>query len=125
MVSMLAYLSMDQVSNDDSMNAIANNLHDNVVASPAIEKIIDRSNKVSKYMFMKVEEENKILRITLNKLNSRIGDEVVSESDSTLNDDDCGNKVRKENVVNTRHYQIDSQFADKYYFITNVGKTII
>lgn len=45
----------------------------------------------------------------------RLGDEIVSSSDESVESD-----VENQNPVNTRHYQIDNQFAPKYFFITNV-----
>lgn len=64
-------------------------------------------------------QQNILLRDVVKKLSTRIGDEIISEdSDSTL-DSDCGASF--ENPINTRHYQIDSLFADKYYFKTNVS----
>lgn len=60
------------------------------------------------------------MRASIQKMNSRLGDETVYDSDSDSSSSDSGN-IMPENEVNTREFAIDRQFADKYYFITNVS----
>lgn len=56
------------------------------------------------------------------KLNMRLGDEFVAErSESSLDED----YEPYENPVNTREYQIDNQLVPKFFYITDVIKTII
>lgn len=64
----------------------------------------------------RVKEENKMLRNALQTTFRRLGDEVIADSDSSLDDDD--DEVQ-DSQVNTCHFEIDSLFAPKYYFITN------
>lgn len=58
-----------------------------------------------------------MLRSTNSRLNKRIGDEILSDSDDSVFSVD---NYPSENVVNTRNYQLDGQFAKHHYFITNV-----
>lgn len=81
-------------------------------------KVQSESNTVESNMQVKLEKEIVMLRESLKTLNARVGDEIIDDSsDSSLEDENEESK----NSVNTRHYQIDEQFAPKYYFITNVG----
>lgn len=67
---------------------------------------------------IKLEKENEDLRKTVRALNQRIGDDILTEdSDDSIGEDPPESK-------NTRHYQLDSQFARSYYFITDVSKII-
>lgn len=69
-------------------------------------------------LLLQVEEEVEVLKKALNRMSMRLGDEIVTDdSGSSL---DIEDEVY-ENPVNTRHYEIDDQFAPKYYFITNVS----
>lgn len=54
----------------------------------------------------------------LKKANRRLGVEIISDTESsdTASDSD----LNTDENVNTRHYQLDAEFAKKYYFITNV-----
>lgn len=71
-------------------------------------------------MTIKIEEYNS-LRKSVKKMNTRIGDEIIDDSESSLDED----YEEPENVVNTRHYEVDGQFAPKYYFITNVSSSFM
>lgn len=87
------------------------------------ESLVVEPSSASKELDIKpvdvLTQQNILLRDVVKKLSSRIGDEIISEdSDSTL---DSNSEASFENPINTRHYQIDSLFADKYYFITNVS----
>lgn len=70
---------------------------------------------------IKMEEEIETLRNALRRVNVRLGDEIVTDSDdddvSILSDND---NVEQNPVINTRHFERDHQFAEKYYFKTNV-----
>lgn len=66
-------------------------------------------------------EEYISLRKSVNKMNLRIGDEIIDDSESSLDEE----QEERENFVNTRHYEIDGQFAPRYYFITNVSSFIM
>lgn len=68
---------------------------------------------------VKIEEENERLRRTIVKLNERLGDEIVSDSDDNESIPD-----EFEIDVNTRHYEYDSQFASEYRFITDVSTPV-
>lgn len=63
---------------------------------------------------VKIKEENQLLRDANNRMNARLGDEIISDDDSISSLEDF------ETEVNTRHYQYDHQFSGKYGFITNV-----
>lgn len=65
---------------------------------------------------VKLEDTIDVAREAINKLNKRIGDEVIDSDDSLLSDDDHP----FETVVNTREYQRDHWFNRQYFYITNV-----
>lgn len=75
----------------------------------------------SEMVKIKLEEKIEVLRNALHKVNVRLGDEEVTDSD-----DDDGSILSDENddeqnpVINTRHFERDHLFAEKYYFKTNV-----
>lgn len=67
---------------------------------------------------IKLEKSNEMLTKSLNTANQRIGSEIVADSDSggeSLNDSDLSMEV-----PNTREYQRDFEFAQKYFYITDV-----
>lgn len=71
-----------------------------------------------------IKKENEDLRATIKNLNLRLGEEVVTdgednESLSCLSSDD--EKEPRSNIVNTPHFQMDSEFANKHDYITNVN----
>lgn len=80
--------------------------------SPGPSAVFQNASKV-----IKLEKENAELRVALKKLNLRVGDDIIDDSDPSTGDD----HEEIEHPVNTRHYQIDEQLAPKYYFITNVN----
>lgn len=71
---------------------------------------------------VKVEKENDFLRSKLSQLNARIGDESVSESESS--DGSLGSDSGPE-VYDTQNYHRDVQLASKYFYKTNVRIHII
>lgn len=73
---------------------------------------------MSENLLAEIKIENEELRTAIQKLNLRLGDEIVSDDSITSLVSDC---EMPENGVNTREFAIDHQFADKYYFITNVS----
>lgn len=68
---------------------------------------------------MKLEVKNEILAKSLNgNANTRLGVEIVSNSESSselLDDSDDAPKL-----PNTHEFQRDSEFTEKYFYITNV-----
>lgn len=73
-----------------------------------------------------IKKENEELRVTINNLNLRLGDEVVTDDDDDAEDVlSDGEKEPHDNVVNTRYFQTDSQFATDHDYITNVCLLII
>lgn len=77
-------------------------------------------NSVPMEMFVKVKLENEASKTALKKVNMCLGDQTVpNDSTSSIEDDEYN--YNEDNPVNTRHYQIDSLFAPKYYYITNVS----
>lgn len=66
---------------------------------------------------VKLEDELHVARNAITNLNNRIGDEILDSDDSLLSDDEC----QFENLVNTREYQRDQFFGQKYFFLTNVS----
>lgn len=82
---------------------------------------IDSGSNIGKMeRAIKLEKRNECLTKALNKMNERLGDETIDDSDDSLDDD----YEQCENVVNTRHHEIDGQFLPKHYFITNVSEMI-
>lgn len=69
----------------------------------------------------KLETENQILVKSLGKLNERLGDEVISDSDSDDLSDLCDENVDPN--VNQLHFQRDAFFAEKYFYITDVSRS--
>lgn len=67
---------------------------------------------------VKLEEENAILRLILNKMSARIPTEVISDGSG---EEEMCEELEGGMVVNTSHYQIDGMFATKYYFMSNVS----
>lgn len=65
-----------------------------------------------------MERENEELQRASTRLKNRLGDVVVSSSDSDSsmlsNEGDDGK------IINTRHHDLDGQFGKDYYFVTNV-----
>lgn len=66
---------------------------------------------------MKLEDENAALRLILRRMSARIPTEIISDSSG-------GSEIFEEGVdsmvTNTAYHQIDSMFASKYYFMSNV-----
>lgn len=87
-------------------NEVQNNIEEAQIASVSSLDILAQ-----------VKEENKMLKNALQNSNRRLGDEIISDSDSSLD----GEGEVHVNPVNTRHFEIDSLFAPNYYFITNVS----
>lgn len=80
--------------------------------------IVFQTQTMLEVKLIKKEKENEMLIDSLKKANRRLGVEYISdtdESDTTLDSDS-----NSDPVVNTRHYQLDAEFAKIYYFITNV-----
>lgn len=75
-------------------------------------------DSVPKQLFVEVKKENESLKKALQYANIRLGDQTVQNSSTSSIEDEVNNE---ENPVNTRHYQIDSLFAPKYFYITNVS----
>lgn len=76
----------------------------------------DSQASVSMQMYIQVKEENEKLKNALKVCNLRLGDQTIANSSTSSVEDE----VDDGNPVNTRNYQIDSLFAPKYYYITNV-----
>lgn len=69
------------------------------------------------------QQQNYNLRQSLKKINERLGDEIISDSSS-----DESNNLEGESRdpdINTLHYQRDSFFAEKYFYITSVSIDIV
>lgn len=67
---------------------------------------------------IKLETSNEMLTKSLDMVNQRMGVEIIADSDSdseSLDDSDLFL-----DVPNTREFQRDSEFAQKYYYITDV-----
>lgn len=71
---------------------------------------------------LKIKKERiDVLENAIRALSDRIGTEIIDDSD----EDHGANSIkvtRYENNVNTLHYQLDDEFGEKFYFITNVIK---
>lgn len=70
---------------------------------------------------IKIEEENGLLAQSLTNLNQRLGVEIVADTDSSagvVEDSDSDSNTRV--AINTRHFQLDPEFAKNYFFITDV-----
>lgn len=79
------------------------------------------TDEVSKNMHkIKLEKENKILRKSLYYLNERLGDQYINDSESSLDEE----FQEFDNPVNTRHMQIDAQFAPRHFYKTDVSLSI-
>lgn len=65
-----------------------------------------------------VKKENEMLKLALHRANQRLGEEIVSDSDSSESDEEI-----YDNPVNTLYHETDSVFVRnrKYTFITNVS----
>lgn len=74
-----------------------------------------------KSMLAAVKVENQTMRATLKRFSTRLGDEIVHDSDSSSCSDSDIEYRLPENVVNTREMHIDNQFAKNYFFITDVN----
>lgn len=73
-----------------------------------------------------IKKENENLRSSIKKLNLRLGDETLTDDENNdssciSSNDETETETGEIEYVNTRNYQIDNQFAEKYYFITNVS----
>lgn len=74
------------------------------------------------------QEENEVLRITVSKLNKRIGTEIID--DGADNDDEgSGSSLvviprYKKPIHSTQHYQLDAEFGKKIYYLTKVRKKL-
>lgn len=79
----------------------------------------ETSMAVDPTIIVKIEKENERLRQTIVKLNERLGDEIISDSDDNESIPD-----EFEVDVNTRHYEYDSLFASEYGFITDVSTRV-
>lgn len=90
-------------------NAVGLHEFPNVVGNTAMN--VMPNNPVN---IVRIKEENQLLRDANNRLNARLGDEIISDDVSISSLEDF------ETEVNTRHYQYDHQFSGKYGFITNV-----
>lgn len=65
------------------------------------------------------KEQNKFLQTAVNKLNIRLGTEIVDDDENAA----CSFAMRRyENSmnVNTLHYQRDADLGQKFFFVTNV-----
>lgn len=67
---------------------------------------------------IKKEKEAENLAEALKRAHNRLGVEIISDTDGndTLSDSDSNTGV----IVNTRYPQRDAEFANQYFFITNV-----
>lgn len=76
-----------------------------------------------KQQIIKKEVENDALAVSLKKVNQRLGIEIITDSEEsdTTSDSDLSSSSNSTNIVNTRHYQLDAEFAKKYFFITDVS----
>lgn len=68
---------------------------------------------------IKLEDEKRNLAASLTRLNQRIGVEIISDSDSSAGALESDPETQSD--VNTRHMQLDAEFAKNYYFITQVS----
>lgn len=67
---------------------------------------------------IKLEKTNDLLVKSLEKANKRIGVEIVADTESSsdsLDDSDLAAAI-----PNTREFQRDSEFAPRYFYITDV-----
>lgn len=69
---------------------------------------------------VKLEKDNELLTQSLANTNSRLGVEIVSDSESSI--ESLQDSEDALDLPNTRHFQTDPQFANRYFFITNVIK---
>lgn len=83
-----------------------------------INQDVDENERTLASALIKKENEIQTLRETLEKLNLYLGDELVVGSSG---ESDVEDNISAPSVLNTRHYQLDSLFAPKYYFIMNVS----
>lgn len=68
-------------------------------------------------MVIEIKKELEVVRAANARLSKRLCDEIVDDSDDSILSDLDDEYTT---AVNTRHYQLDSQFSGKYYFLTNV-----
>lgn len=68
-----------------------------------------------------LQKDNQLLQATVGKLNCRLGDEIIHDSESDDNDSDVLHDENVDPNINTLHFQLDSSFAAKYYYITDVS----
>lgn len=97
-------------------------LQKKVLATSSGKTLNDQNACSSNRTTFKLENlrcQNEILLATVNKLNDRVGDELISDSDSDGLSDLCDENVNPN--VNTLHFQRDGSFAAKYFFITDVS----
>lgn len=67
---------------------------------------------------VKLEKEKGVLIKSLTNVNSRLGVEIISDSESSVESlHDSEDAIE---LPNTRNFQIDPEFANRYFFITNV-----
>lgn len=69
---------------------------------------------------VKLEGEVNRLRGTIQRINLRLGDEIISDGEHDEAEIVSEIEISRPRV-NTEHYDLDSRFASKYYFITNVS----
>lgn len=71
-----------------------------------------------------IKKERELLQATVQKLNERIGTEVITDDD--IGAGPSGSTANRYNHernrdVNTRYYQLDSTFGKNIYYITDVS----
>lgn len=67
---------------------------------------------------IKLEKENELLRMSNYKLNERLGDEILTESEDSILSDDHSETSK---IVNTQYLSFDDQFSGEETFLTNVS----
>lgn len=109
----------DFIQTDEPVEPIPNEqVVDSEAEQPEIISIFDDSQRSVDNEIMRLKSEKEALRKALYKNFVYLGDQIV-DSDSE-NESSCDDQEEFVSPVNTRHYQIDDQFAPNYYFITNV-----
>lgn len=71
-------------------------------------------------LLVEIKKENDILRNAVNRLNHRIGDEIIADDDSELSD---GSIMMS--PIPTHDQFVDNQFAKEFIYMTNVSVTSV
>lgn len=108
---------VDQISICDDEDAVDNDNGNGDVVRPVIGNPATPPTQY-KDDAVKIEAENIALRRAVNRLQSLVGCEVIS--DSSDSDDDGLDDLIKRKAFTT-HYQLDLEFSSKYNYITNVN----